>query len=231
MLGDVRLAEGLDGLRRYARQHGGDAGRGIAADVLVAHEIGGGGHEQGDRVRPFHDERVVDHARRAAFRHGFEARLEAKLTLDSQVVGGLAAHHEAIRRSPVHAEVVGRVVRVGLVARTAELGAEGDLPGPVGGQANHDHLVDRRDEHLPGEGDSRLLVARGGKGGVEVELVAVAGRGSALPEAEHERAERLVLLLLHGVAEEAPAEKLVGADELPVEDEPSNLGQYLDTRP
>ena len=106
---------------------------------------------------------------------------------------------------------------------TAKLGAKADAAGAVGGEAHHDHLVDRRDEHLAGEGDSRLLVACGDDRGVEVELLAVGARGAPLAEAEHERAEGLILLLLDRVAEEAPAEELVRADELPVEDELANF--------
>ena len=225
VLGDVVPADRVERAFQGSPQRGFHPCLGVTAHVLVGHEARGRGHEEGHGVRALHDQGVVVHADAAALRRGLEAGLVPQGPAHAQVVGGLAPHDEAVRAHAVHPEVVGGVVRVGLVAGAPELGPEGDPSRLVGDEAHHDHLVDRRREHLAREGHSALLVARGRDRGIEVELVPVAGHLARARETEPDGAERLVLLLLHRVAHQVAAERLVGADELAVEDQSPDLGE------
>ncbi len=146
---------------------------------------------------------------------------------DAQVICRLAPHHEACRAVGVHPEVIRGVVGVRLVPLAAQLDREGEAPGGLGRQPDHDHLIDGRAEHLAPVLRAVPLVSRRHHGRVEVELMAVARVGAARRERQHQAPHRLVLLLLDRVSHQVAAEEPVGLDELSVEQQAADLRKGL----
>ena len=109
----------------------------------------------------------------SAFGNDLEPRLVAQSARNAEVVGGLAGQDEAVAPVSVHSEVLGAVIRMGVVAHAPQLRLEGNAPGPVRGQPDDDDLVHRAREHLAAEPDGAPRVGDRHDGLIEVELEAI----------------------------------------------------------
>ena len=225
MFGHVCRLELLERFGRGRLDRGVHAGVGIAAHVRGADEVGRRREEQRDRVGAAHHESVVVGGHLPAARNRLQPRDEPKPPGNPEVVCGLAADDQTVAAERVHPEVVRRVVRMRLVAVAPKLRGEGQAPCRFDGQSHYDHLVNRRREDFAGEAGATAFVRGARDRGVEIELVPVVGNAVGAVERQDEISDRLVLLLLDRIPHQASSEQPVGAHELPVEKQPSDLGQ------
>jgi hypothetical protein len=143
MRGDMPRLYRVVRLRVQPGERGRHPRGGIAADVLVAHEVRRRRDVKGHLVRVSNRQRVVVYMERATAGDRFQLRLVAELPLDAKIVSRFAAHDERIVPVTVHLEVVGRIVRVRRVSRAAQLRIEGDLVRAIRREPDNDDLIHR----------------------------------------------------------------------------------------
>ena len=185
----VRGAQRVEALAPGSVERCADAGAGISADVVEAAIARSGRDEQCDGVGPVDD----DAATRAGA--GTAGGDDADPCLEAQRAG----HRPAVRRGAATVAVDAAHHQVAAAGgfdrgplRRLQARLERDLPGPVGREPHHDHLIRRAREGLAREGDAARRVRQARGGGGEIQVAPITIHRLLLRKGESQVTQRLV---------------------------------------